>query len=88
MIAAILIFFENEVALVSRVKVPHLRIGLLQLLEEVQHSFPIAGKLHLGAEIHIDVIIVGNRLVCIHLRVCAWVNPTRMHWVFVTNFLY
>ena len=64
--AAVLVFFEDEVALFAGVEVPHLRILFLHLLEVVQDRLAAARELHLGAEIHVDVVVVSQRVVGIH----------------------
>ena len=64
--ALVFVFFEDEVAPLAAIEVPHRRVGLLDSLEEVQDGLAIGRQFHLRAEIHVDVEIVAQGRIAIH----------------------
>ena len=64
--AQLLIGLQDEIAFVAGIEVPHVGELLLHLFEVMQNGLAAAGQLHLGAEIHADIVVVRERMVGVH----------------------
>src|SRR6266852_2789959 len=60
------VFLQNELAVFPTVKIGHLRVGLADAIEKVQHGFPARGQLHFGVEVDVHPEIIAQGAIGVH----------------------
>src|SRR5690606_31723512 len=61
------VFFEDEIAVLSGVKIPHRRICFLYTLEKRENRFPARGQLHFCVEVYVGIEFVREGTVSVHM---------------------
>ncbi len=75
----VLIPLEDKVSVLPRVKVSQLREAFLHLFEKVQDRVPVAGQIHLGIEVNVDIKVVGVANVAIHTGDPEYLRKRRLN---------
>src|SRR5947209_6530796 len=62
----VVVFFEDEVAVLARLEVGELREDLLQTVEEVEDGLAFFGELHLRVHVNGDAEVIRKRAEFVH----------------------
>ena len=60
------VLLKNEITILALKEIPERRIALLHTFQKPEHGLAAIGQRHLGAEIHVAVVVVRQIGIQIH----------------------